>query len=106
MRTGLSMTANVMLCHMYFISRVDIIFSKWKTSPLFLHVFRILFIVGFLFLSHIASITAQNKFMISGSVTDVIKQPIVMATVAIENTTKGTYTDNAGKYMLELQKGK
>lgn len=100
------MTANVMLCHMCFISRVDIIFSKWKTSPLFLHVFRILFIVGFLFLSHIASITAQNKFMISGSVSDVDKQPIVMATVAIENTTKGTYTDNAGKYMLELPKGK
>ena len=51
-------------------------------------------------------ITAQNKVTLSGKVTDATGEPAIMATVAIEATTIGTYADEDGLYKLELSPGK
>ena len=45
---------------------------------------------------------AQNPAVLSGTVTDDFGDPLVGATVSIENTTTGTITDLDGKYSLVL----
>lgn len=49
---------------------------------------------------------AQTKVTLSGKVSDQHGMPIAQATVAIENTTSGTYTDDSGKYSLQVSAGK
>lgn len=49
---------------------------------------------------------AQNKVTLSGKVIDQHGTPIAQATIAVENTTSGTYTDNRGKYSLQVAPGK
>lgn len=39
---------------------------------------------------------AQNKVTLSGKVIDQHGTPIAQATIAVENTTSGTYTDDRG----------
>ena len=40
---------------------------------------------------------AQNKVTLSGKVIDQHGTPIAQATIAVENTTSGTYTDDRGE---------
>ena len=49
---------------------------------------------------------AQNKVTLSGKVIDQHGTPIAQATIAVENTTSGTYTDDRGKYSLQVAPGK
>lgn len=49
---------------------------------------------------------AQNKVTLSGKVTDQHGTPVAQATIAVENTTSGTYTDDQGKYSLQVAPGK
>lgn len=65
---------------------------------------RIIFILFFCLF--FASIFAQNKFVLSGTVKDVKGNPVLRATVAIENTTLGTLTDGKGRYSFQLPNGK
>ena len=43
---------------------------------------------------------AQTKYILSGRVLDEEKAPLPMATIAVENTTLGTYSDEQGHYQL------
>lgn len=49
---------------------------------------------------------AQNKVTLSGKVIDQHGTPVAQATIAVENTTSGTYTDDHGKYSLQVTPGK
>lgn len=49
---------------------------------------------------------AQNKVTLSGKVIDQHGTPVSQATIAVENTTSGTYTDDRGKYSLQVTPGK
>ena len=49
---------------------------------------------------------AQNKVTLSGKVIDQHGTPVAQATIAVENTTSGTYTDDRGKYSLQVAPGK
>ncbi len=51
------------------------------------------------------SIIAQNKFTLSGKVTDQHGAPLALATIAIENSSSGTYTDDNGRYSLKVSPG-
>ena len=51
------------------------------------------------------SVVAQTKYILSGRVLDEEKAPLPMATIAVENTTLGTYTDEQGHYQLTLKEG-
>lgn len=51
------------------------------------------------------SVTAQNKFTLSGTVSDDLHEPLPMATIAVEHTTFGTYSDERGHYELQLKEG-
>ena len=53
-----------------------------------------------------AKTVAQNKYVLSGTVTDATGHPVSMATVAIEHTSLGAFTDDKGHYTLELSAGK
>lgn len=50
--------------------------------------------------------TAQNRFTLSGKVTDTNGEPLPQVTIAVEHTTTGTYTDNNGRYSLQVPAGK
>lgn len=66
------------------------------------------FIHVFLLLLCLCSVrlAAQNKVILSGEVKDEEGTSLPMVTVAIENTTAGTYTDNRGRYSLEVTPGR
>jgi len=49
---------------------------------------------------------AQNKVTLSGKVIDQHGTPVAQATIAVENTTSGTYTNDQGKYSLQVAPGK
>ena len=49
---------------------------------------------------------AQNKVVLSGTVTDRHGIPLPQVTIAVENTTIGTYTDDNGRYSLPVTPGK
>ena len=66
----------------------------------FVHVFLL-----FVCLSQLG-LTAQNKITISGIVTDRQGAPLSLVTIAVENTTSGTYTDDNGRYSLKVSPGK
>ncbi len=51
-------------------------------------------------------VMAQNKVALSGKVTDNNGNPVPYATVGLEKTGIGTYTDDNGKYELQLSPGK
>lgn len=53
-----------------------------------------------------AYMTAQNKVTLSGKVADRNGTPIAQATIAIEGTTSGTYTDDLGRYSLQVPPGR
>ena len=66
----------------------------------FIHVF-LLFICLFP-----VSLAAQDRVTLSGEVRGEDGAPLPMVTVAIENTTAGTYNDDRGRYSLSLKPGK
>ena len=66
----------------------------------FIHVF-LLFICLFP-----VRLAAQDRVTLSGEVRGEDGAPLPMVTVAIENTTAGTYTDDRGRYSLSLKPGK
>ena len=45
---------------------------------------------------------AQNKVTLSGKITDQHGTPVAQATIAVENTTSGTYTDAVSYTHLTL----
>lgn len=49
---------------------------------------------------------AQNQIILSGKVTDQHGEPLELATIAVENSTTGTYTDGKGHYSLKVASGK
>lgn len=49
---------------------------------------------------------AQNKVVLSGTVTDKHGIPLPQVTIAVENTALGTYTDDNGRYSLPVTPGK
>lgn len=49
---------------------------------------------------------AQNKVILSGIVTDKHGTPLPQVTIAVENSTSGTYTDDKGRYSLHILPGK
>ena len=51
------------------------------------------------------SVVAQTKYTLSGRVLDEGKSPLPMATIAVEHTTQGTYSDEQGHYQLTLKEG-
>ena len=51
-------------------------------------------------------IMAQNKITLSGKVTDQHGAPLSLATIAVENSSSGTYTDDNGRYSLPVVPGK
>ncbi len=53
-----------------------------------------------------ASMAAQNKVTLSGKIADRNGSPIAQATIAVEGTTSGTYTDNLGRYSLQVPPGR
>lgn len=53
-----------------------------------------------------AYMAAQNKATLSGKVADRNGTPIAQATIAIEGTTSGTYTDDRGRYSLQVSPGR
>ena len=66
----------------------------------FVHVFFLLVCLSQL------NLTAQNKITLSGKVTDQQGTPLSLVTIAVENTTFGTYTDDSGRYSLQVSPGK
>lgn len=52
------------------------------------------------------SLAAQNKVILSGEVKEKDGTPLPLVTVAIENTTAGTYTNDRGCYSLTVTPGK
>ena len=52
------------------------------------------------------SIMAQNKITLSGKVTDQHGAPLSLVTIDVENTSSGTYTDDNGRYSLQVIPGK
>lgn len=66
----------------------------------FIHVF-LLFICLFP-----VSLAAQDRVTLSGEVRGEDGAPLPTVTVAIENTTAGTYTDDRGRYSLSMKPGK
>ena len=66
----------------------------------FVHVFLL-----FVCLSQL-SLTAQNTITLKGKVTDQQNMPLSLVTIAIENTTSGTYTDDNGYSSLKVSPGK
>lgn len=62
-------------------------------------------LVLFICLSQL-SLTAQNKVILSGKVTDRQGIPLSLVTIAVENTASGTYTDDDGRYTLPVSTGK
>lgn len=62
-------------------------------------------LVLFICLSQL-SLTAQNKVTLSGKVADRQGVPLSMVTIAVENTSTGTYTDDDGRYSLSVLPGK
>lgn len=59
-----------------------------------------------LFLCMYASVLAQTKFTLSGTVTDMKGEPVFAAAVAIKNTVNGVYTDENGHYALSVNSGR
>lgn len=53
-----------------------------------------------------AGLVAQNKVLLSGEVKEKDGSPLPLVTVAVENTTSGTYTDDKGFYSLSVTPGK
>ncbi len=53
-----------------------------------------------------ASVLAQARFTLSGTVTDTKGEPVFAAAVAIKNTADGAYTDEKGHYVLSVDGGK
>lgn len=51
------------------------------------------------------AMAAQNKVVISGTVTDKQGNPLPLVTIAVENPSIGTYTDDNGRYTLRVQPG-
>lgn len=51
-------------------------------------------------------VSAQNKITLQGRVTDRSGEPIAQATVAVENSATGTYTDDNGHYSLSIVSGR
>ena len=64
-----------------------------------------LFLHILLWLSCWVSATAQRTFTLSGTISDDLHAPIPMATVAVEHTTLGTYSDEQGHYAIRLKEG-
>lgn len=52
------------------------------------------------------SLTAQNKVTLSGKVTDRQGTALSLVTIAVENTSTGTYTSDDGRYSLSIAPGK
>lgn len=48
---------------------------------------------------------AQSKVTLSGKVTDQRGEPLAVAGIAVENTASGTYTDDNGRYSLQVKPG-
>ena len=48
---------------------------------------------------------AQNKVTLSGKVIDQHGTPVAQATIAVENTTSGTYTDDRGEVFTASRSG-
>ena len=64
-----------------------------------------LFLHIILWISCWVSATAQRTFTLSGTISDDLHEPIPMATVAVEHTTLGTYSDERGHYAIRLKEG-
>lgn len=63
-------------------------------------------IIPFIFLCLCSLCTEAQKYLLSGIVKDASTgKPLVSASVGVEGTTKGTYTDATGHYKIELEKG-
>ncbi|WP_299005773.1 TonB-dependent receptor [uncultured Tenacibaculum sp.] len=62
-------------------------------------------IVTFLLVVFTTLTTSAQTFILSGKVVDENQEPLVGATVAVRNQTKGTSTDFNGKFKLNLTKG-
>lgn len=60
----------------------------------------------FLFLCLPPFVSAQNKITLSGKVTDTQGTSLPLVTIAVENTTNGTYSDDKGRYLLKVTRGK
>ena len=88
----------ISLC-MYFLKQVMNAISRIKMK-VFVHVFFLLVCLSQL------NLTAQNKITLSGKVTDQQGTPLSLVTIAVENTTFGTYTDDSGHYSLQVSPGK
>ena len=84
---------------MYFLKQVMNAISRIKMK-VFVHVFFLLVCLSQL------NLTAQNKITLSGKVTDQQGTPLSLVTIAVENTTFGTYTDDSGRYSLQVSPGK
>ena len=50
--------------------------------------------------------TAQQRHVLSGRVTDAAGSPLSEVSIAVQGTTKGTYTDSEGRYRLRLSAGR
>ena len=60
----------------------------------------------FLFLCLPPFVSAQNEITLSGKVTDTQGTSLPLVTIAVENTTNGTYSDDKGRYSLKVTRGK
>lgn len=52
------------------------------------------------------SLAAQNRITLFGVVSDHQGEPLTQVSIALENSTRGVYTDNNGKYSIKLAPGK
>lgn len=67
---------------------------------------KLLHILLFAFLLLSGLLKAQNIITVSGIVTDVNKQPLSTAMIALAKSTTGTYSNDKGEYSLRLPQGK
>ena len=52
------------------------------------------------------NLLAQQRVSLSGKITESSGNPVAFATIAVEHTTKGVYSNDKGNYKLELVPGK
>ncbi len=64
--------------------------------------FRQMLLMAFFLIGSITSMLAQGNRTITGVVTDETGKPVPWATVSLKNTSQGVYTDDDGKYTINV----
>lgn len=64
------------------------------------------FVIIVMLFGELGTLWSQNNIIISGKITDSNRQPVAQAMVAIESTTRGTYSANDGTFIFRAAPGR